>query len=266
MPFEIITPMVQNITVRGTNISAELRTITGKSISGTEIPYVNNGFEQIAINETNYLNSPRLVASKVNEDNKLATLPGAKSLNMRLLLNTVDTRVSPVIDAQRVSAIFTSNRVNSVISNYATDSRVNSIDSDPTACQYISKEIILENSASSIKILVSAHINLKCDIRAFYAISENPGFNPIFIPFPGYSNLDARGQIISEENNNGESDTFITKTNTYGFSSDNIEYKEYVFTADQLPPFRSYRIKLLLTSTSQVYVPRIKDLRVISLA
>jgi len=38
------------------------------------------------------------------------------------------------------------------------------------------------------------------------------------------------------------------------------------FTIDQLPAFRSYRIKLLLTSTSQVYVPRVKDLRVIALA
>jgi len=45
-----------------------------------------------------------------------------------------------------------------------------------------------------------------------------------------------------------------------------LEYKEHVFTVDQLPLFRAYRIKLLLTSTSQVYVPRIRDLRVIVLA
>jgi len=58
----------------------------------------------------------------------------------------------------------------------------------------------------------------------------------------------------------------MTKTNSYGFNSEELEFKEYVFTADQLPSFRSYRIKILLTSTSQVYVPRIKDLRVIALA
>ena len=45
-----------------------------------------------------------------------------------------------------------------------------------------------------------------------------------------------------------------------------FDYKEMTFTIDQLPAFKSYRIKLLLTSTSQVYVPRIKDLRVIALA
>lgn len=190
-----------------------------------------------------------MVASKVNEDEKLTNITGAKSLNMRLALNTVDTRVSPVIDAERVSVILTSNRVNQVITNYATDSRVNGIDTDPTACQYISKEIILENSASSIKILVSAHINLNSDLRSFYAIGNAPGFNPIFVPFPGYSNLNVKGQVISQQDSNGESDAFVPKTNTYGFSSDGIEFKEYVFTADQLPAFRSYRIKLLLTST-----------------
>ena len=59
---------------------------------------------------------------------------------------------------------------------------------------------------------------------------------------------------------------FIPKVNSTGFNSSDLEYTEYVFTADQLPSFRTYRIKLLLTSKSQVYVPRVKDLRVIALA
>jgi hypothetical protein len=172
---------------------------------------------------------------------------------MRLLLNTTDSRITPIIDAQRINVITTSNRVNDIIENYATDRRVNGFTSDPTACQYISKEILLENSASSIKILVAAHVNVNSDIRAFYAIGNEPGFNPIFAPFPGYSNLDVRNRII------------VSKTNSYGFGND-VEFKEYTFSIDQLPPFRTYRVKLILTSTSQVYVPRLKDLRVIALA
>jgi hypothetical protein len=56
-----------------------------------------------------------------------------------------------VIDTQRISTILTSNRVNSVISDYATDNRVNSIFEDPTAFQYLSKEIVLENPDYIIK-------------------------------------------------------------------------------------------------------------------
>jgi len=50
MPFELVTPMIHNVTVRGTNISAEMRTITGQSMSGNEIPYIDNGYSFIAIN------------------------------------------------------------------------------------------------------------------------------------------------------------------------------------------------------------------------
>jgi hypothetical protein len=266
MPFEIITPLVQNLTVQGTSLSAEVRTITGSSISGNEIAFTDIGFEPITINAPNYLDSTRIIASKVNEDNKLSNLPGNKSMNMRLTLGTVDSRISPVLDTQRISTILTSNRVNSVIQNYVTDARVDTIDEDPSAFQYISKEITLENSASSIKIILDAHINLYSDIRAFYSISENSNFDPIFTPFPGYTNLDTRGEVINLEDNSGLSDKFISPTNSIGFTSPELEYKEYVFTSDQLPSFRSYRIKLILTSTNQVYVPRIRNLRVITLA
>jgi hypothetical protein len=266
MPFEIITPLVQNVTVQGTSLSAEIRTITGQSLSGNEIPFTDIGFEPITVNAPNYLESTRIIASKVNEDNKLSNLPGNKSMNMRLTLGTTDTRLSPVLDTQRISTILTSNRVNKVIENYANDARVDTIDEDPSAFQYISKEITLENPASSIKIILDAHINPYSDIRALYSISENQNFDPIFSPFPGYNNLDQRGQIIDLENSDGLSDKFTSPSNSLGFLSRELEYKEYTFSADELPQFRSYRIKLVITSTNQVYVPRIKNLRVISLA
>jgi hypothetical protein len=266
MPFEIITPLVHNVTVQGTSLSAEVRTITGSSISGTEIAFTDAGFEPIIINAPNYLDSTRIIASKVNENSKLPNLPGNKSMNMRLTLGTANTRLSPVLDTQRISAILTSNRVNSVITNYATDARVDSIDEDPSAFQYISKEINLENSASSIKIILDAHINLYSDIRAFYAISENSNFNPIFTPFPGYTNINTKGEIINIEDSDGSADNFVSLSNSIGFTSPELDYKERTFTENELPQFRSYRIKLVMTSTNQVYVPRVKNLRVITLA
>ena len=266
MPFEVITPSVQNLSIRGTSVTGEIRTITSSSMSGNEIPFVDNGYESITLNKTNYFDSPRMIASKINEDLKLDNIPGNKSLNMRLYLNTTNTKLSPVIDAQRVSTILTSNRVNSVITDYATDSRVKTIANDPTACQYISKEIILENSATAIKIFVDAYINVNCDIRAFYAISNKEGSDPVFVPFPGYSNLNSKGEIIALKDSNGQSDVFIPKSNTYGFDGGDLDFVEHVFTADPLPSFRRYRVKVILTSTNQVYVPRMKDLRVMALA
>ena len=266
MPFEIITPIVQNVSVRGTSISGEIRTITSQSIDGVETPWLDAGFESVTPNSSHHFNSPRMIASKINEDLKLGTLPGNKSMNMRLFLNTTDDRLSPVIDGQRLAVITTSNRINDVVTNYATDSRVKTIDNDPTACQYISKEVILQNSASSLKIFVDAHINVNCDIRAFYSIANKEGNPPIFTPFPGSTNIDRNGQVIALGDSNGSSDIFIPKVNSTGFNSNDLEFTEYAFTADDLPSFRAYRIKILLTGTSQVYVPRMKKLRVMALA
>ena len=268
MPFESIRPLIHNVMVTGTSLSAELRTTTSKGLSGAdaEIPWINNGFEPITLNQTNYLTTPRTIASKVNAAASLAALPGEKSLQLRCFLNTSDSRISPIIDAQRCSVITISNRVNNVIKNYATDSRINGLETDPTACQYISKEILLENNATSIKIMVDAHIHLDSDIRAFYAISDKEGFEPIFTPFPGYQNFNVRGQVINENDNNGQSDKLVPKSNGYGFDPTGIDFKEYTFTADRLPGFRNYRIKIVMTSNSQVYVPRMRDLRVVALA
>ena len=269
IPYEIITPNVQNTTVTGTSISAELRTVSGSSVSGAEIPFIDNGFETITLNKTNYLDSTRVIASKVNEDlavGQLSQLPGKKSLNLRVFLNTVDRRVSPVIDTDRVSAILISNRVNDVIDDYTIDRRVNVIGTDPTAFQYISKEMSLQTPSTSIKIILDAHINKFCDIRAFYSISDSPNFNPIFTPFPGYRNIDSRGEIISFENNDGSPDRRISETSSLGFESSILEFKEYSFTSGTLPTFNNFRIKLSLSSTNHVYPPRVKNLRVIALA
>ena len=59
---------------------------------------------------------------------------------------------------------------------------------------------------------------------------------------------------------------YCTKTNTARFNSRALEFKEYTFTIDRLPSFRTYRIKLGMTSTGQCFVPRVKELRVIALA
>ena len=266
MPFEVITPLVENLTIRGTSVTASIRTTTAQSMSGTEIPWVDNGYEPVELNEMNYMTTPRLIASVVNEDVKLTNIPGNKSFNMSLDLNTTDSRLSPMIDAERMSVITTSNRVNSEITDYINDQNANSILSDPTACQYISKEIVLEESASSIKILLDAYCNNECDIRAFYYTANESGLTPTFIPFPGYLNFDVNGNVISSKNNSGLPDVRVIKSNDYGFTSGELRFAEYEFTAENLPSFKNYRVKILLTSTNQVYVPRIKNLRVLALA
>ena len=95
-------------------------------------------------------------------------------------------------------------------------------------------------------MLVAAHINKNSDIRAFYAINNKSGFEPIFIPFPGYANLNDRGEVISVQDNDGSSDKIVSDTNTYGFDSNEIQFKDYTFTADQLPHLDLTELRLFL--------------------
>ena len=155
MPYEIISPMIQNTTVPGTNISASIRSTSGTSMNdgsgqGTDLSFINQGDESVTLNKTNYLDSPRIIASRINETSQagMENLIGNRSFAMELTLQTSDSRLSPVIDGQRMSACLTTNRVDTPVSNYLTDNRVNSLKDDPTSCQYVSKENTLENSES----------------------------------------------------------------------------------------------------------------------
>ena len=52
MPFEVITPMIQNTTVTGTSLSAEIKTVSGSSVNtgsgqGSDTPFVVNQLNQL---------------------------------------------------------------------------------------------------------------------------------------------------------------------------------------------------------------------------
>ena len=78
--------------------------------------------------------------------------------------------------------------------------------------------------------------------------------------------MNEKDQIISVEKSDGKTDTFVPPSPVRGFHPDNLQYKELVFTANDLQAFRSFRIKFVMNSTNQAYVPRITNLKVIALA
>jgi len=273
MPFEVLNPQIQNMTVPGTSINAEVRTVSGTSLNtgsgqGSDLPFVDKGYEAVALNENNYLDAPRIIAARINEtsNSSLTDLAGDRSMNLSINLNSENDALSPVIDTQRMSAILTSNRVDNMVSNYITDGRVDNVSEDPNSFQYLSKENVLETSATSIKIMFDAHINDYNDVRAFYAISDQPAFDPVFSNFPGYENLNERGEVVDSSQNNGHPDSLVPKTDPAGFTPDELAYREYSFTINNLPSFKAFRIKLDFTSTNQAFVPRMQNLRVITLA
>jgi len=258
--FNILRPNVQTLLPETTSIDARVRTFTSSSINGSETPFMNQGFESISLNSDNSFGSMRAIYSRVNELNNLQSYPGYKSLTMELLLSTRDTKVSPMIDLDRVNLVASMNRIDKPINNLITDSRVNSLYDDPQAAIYISKVVRLEKNSDSLKVIFDAFRDESNDIRVMYRLLRNdtPDNQQLYEFFPGYDNLDSDGNVIDSKNNSGRSDKFIQAST---LSSD---YSQYEFSAKNLPLFNGFQIKIIMTGTNQAVVPKIKDLRVIA--
>jgi hypothetical protein len=258
--FSILRPNVQTLLPETTNVEAKVRTFTGSSVSGNEVPFVDQGFESISLNSNNYFTTQRAILSRVNENNYLEPYPGKKSFTMELELSTRDTKVSPFIDLDRVNIITTMNRIDKPIDDFINDSRVNSIYDDPHSFIYLSRPVRLERSADSLKVLFDAYSEDSNEIKVLYRIfrDDSPDSQQIYELFPGYDNLDNDGNVVDERNNSGNSDRIVNSSN-YVF-----DYRNYEYTARDLPLFTGYQIKLVVTGTNQAAIPSIKNFRAIA--
>ena len=271
--FEEITPSVATIIPAKTNLTAKIRTYTGTSISSDEVAqpsFVDNGFEDIPLTETTYFAHPKLICSDINEAKLIKNSPGNKSFTMNFYLSTEDSRVSPVIDTINVSAIFTSNLINSPIgtltsSDYAIDDNVRSIYGDEHSAIYISKPVRLAVPANSIKVLLNASRNYTNDIRVLYQLfrDDSSDVSQNYELFPGYSNykVDGNGikKVIDSSLNDGSSDYYVEQTSDRSF-------KTYEYSVDDLPPFNGFAIKIVMAGTNQATPPIISQLRAIATA
>ena len=257
--FNSLTPNIQTFVPNFCNISASVRTVTGTSIDGNETSFRDRGYEPCPLNETHEFDTVRLVASRVNELQSLTSLPGNKSLTFKLDLTSSDENLSPVVDLDRCGLILSSNLINDPISDYTTDSKINSSDYDTNETVYISKVINLEIPSNGIKVIFDAFKPEGSDFRVLYQTESELSENPSFVLFPGFNNLDKFGNVIDPKNNDGSSDVFVN------FSKpDEFKTNEFTVTTDEY--FTSFTIKIVMTSTNSSNVPKIRNLKVLSLA
>jgi len=259
--YNVITPG------QNTTVSARVRTVSGTSAGGSEISFIDQGYESVELNQINYLNSTRLVCSEVNEEEYLTTLPKNKSLTVELNLSSVDPNLSPVVDTQTAFVALARNRVNNPIVSYPDDARVNQNSDDPHSAVYISNRINLKQPASSLKVLIGAYRHSSADFRVLYKLykADSGEIQPVYELFPGYDNLkDTDGDgfgdtIVDSTRNSGLPDAFVRA------SKDN-EFLEYQFSAESLDQFTGFVIKIVMSGTDEAHPVKLKDLRAIALA
>ena len=265
LPYSMVIPNLRSISPSGSSLNASIRTISETSVDGTEISFLDKGYQEVSLNEQNYFETQRMVVSPVNERTYLNALPGSKSMTMNVNLNTSDARISPAIDLDHASVIFVSNRTNQPITNYKSDVRVKDIPNDPNSLMYVTKNIVLENPATSLRVFIDGYVSNFNDVRMFYAVNQDlPAEECIFTPFPGINNTDEFGKVVQPFNADGGPDVFIPKSDIYTQLPSLNLFKEYKFSIDELDPFNFFRIKIVGTSTNQAIVPQFRNFRVIA--
>lgn len=264
--FPQVTALVPGST---TSLTGQIRTISGTSVNGTEMSFIDQEYEDVQIARQNKLTSTRIICSNINEQTYLtdSNILRNKSFTLKLDLSTSDSNLSPMIFWRQSAIQLNSNRLNSPVLDYANDNRVNNFIGDPHAAFYISNTVMLSQPATSIKVILSAYRHFSSDFRVLYSLirPDSSEVSQSFELFPGYKNLtidnngDGYPDVVDYTKNDGLPDVFVP-------ASLDDQFMEYEFTAHNLGDFIGYIIKIDVSGTNQAYAPKIKDLRSIALA
>ena len=261
--FNVITPGL------GTKITCNVRTISGTSSGGTEVSFLDQGYEAVTLNKPTQFNTPRMVASKVNEEARLTTMPSKKSLTLRVDFTTENEDLSPMMDAANATFILGRNKANNPVSDYAGDHRTNEIIGDPHGAVFVTKAVSLAQPATSLKVIIAANRQEDADFRVFYQLfkADSTEVDQKFVPFPGYDNLldtdgDGFGDRVKDpDKNSGRADAFVTPN-----QNDENSFSEYQFSADNLEQFTAFAIKVVMSTTNESTPVKLRDFRAIALA
>ena len=265
--FECLTPTVSTMQLPETEIIARVNTTTATSVGdgggeGGSSPrdqssFINNGtYYDVVLNEENSFTSPQMIASKVNEQNKL---DGNKSLTMAITLSTEKEALSPAIDLDRMSLITTTNRVNmwpggpSPYGQQGQIDRTQDVSTLPTGDQndavYITRLARLGSEARAIKVDFQITRHPQTEVRIYYrafktgdnADPNNVGWSPIGDPIT----------TLNQDYDTSPTDEYL--------------WKDYAYEKKGLS-FNAFQLKIVLRSKNQARVPLIADLRAIALA
>ena len=128
-----------------TTISSTLKTTSGTSVDGSQTSFtLATAGESFGINENIFFETPRMIASTVNETNEMAS---AKSFQLTLAFTTEFDNLSPVLDLDRGSVFAIGNRVDNIDSAsdvYPTSDFIDPTESegDNTNAIYLTKQIV----------------------------------------------------------------------------------------------------------------------------
>jgi len=240
---------IQTMTLPETSLDMSIRPTTGKSVHGSESEFsltANSNKVAVVGKDNIYFTAPQMVASEINETNEMS---GQKSFWNIITLNTTNTKLSPVLDTQRMSAFTITNRLNQPTSSNTPSFVADTASTGTsTAAVYCTKSIVLENSSTSLDVRLTSNVRSSSSVKVYFRIVGSEDDTTIdkvaWTPF----------------NSDGSEDLTVTP------AEDDTTFKEYKYSVDNLKDFTTFQLKIELTGSISSYPPKIKDMRAIALA
>lgn len=229
IPYEVAQVDINNVTMSDTNIT----TVFKANVSDT--------YQTIELGNSILLDSGKTVNTAVTEN-------GTPSMYAQATLSTDKENLSPIIDLSRCTATLIHNVIEN--STSVTGDFENLDSAGSATAKYVTKAITLNDPASTIRILYNANIPNAAKVDVYYKVGDN-GSND----FEG-----AEYKLITNGGTNVSTFKEVIK------SENRRQFGEAEYLVENLTPFTTLKIKLVMKSSNSAKVPRIKDLRVIAYA
>jgi len=249
----------------GTTLVSSFKGTSGTSIGNGKYslptPDVGNFYKQsykkdssytsVSINENNYVASPKVIASLLNEQRQMSN---ANSFDFRVKLSSTVDNLSPIIDTDRISLVTTNNRISNfdgtVRKGFFSDDLSATYDigasaeEDFNGSQYITRVVTVAQECTSLKIILAAFNN-------------------------GSTNFDIYVKLLAGDEEDPEKIGWVEVTSpNYNNAKSEVDFADYEYetslTGDNT--FTQYAVKIRMRSNNACYTPLIKDLRCIALA
>lgn len=171
---------------------------------------------------------------------------GTPSFTATMYLSTEKSNLSPVIDLSRCSTTLVHNIIDSIpnyVENPSSNDSEQYAESGIAVAKYVTKQVLLNQSATNLRILFNANVPNDADIDVYYRIGNTSDV----------SFSDSTYTLIQDFKK-----SYIKTDNSRSFGE--------IETLLRLDPFDTIQVKLVMKSVNSSKVPRIKDLRIIAYA
>jgi hypothetical protein len=264
-----IVPKIPQIVYAGSSASWQARTT---STSGV----ISSGYVDVDLGvENDFRDGEKKIYGKSNESALSAVDGSKKSLILKGTLTTEDSYISPVIDLSRANGIVLEN----IINDTAADEHKEVGDA---AMRYIGKPVVLADGqdAEDLRVFVTAYKPVGTDVKVYARIHNPEDAEGIelkdFTPLTQLTSANTYSDSVDAEDYKEFEFGFSANTDGQGFlvtsnsharlnSSDNnvVAYKAGDGSIHHT--YKTFAIKIVMTSTGSEITPIVRDMRAIAL-